>query len=324
LGVPVLEIQDLSVEFATPRGAAKVLDRITLRIERGETLGLVGESGCGKSVTGLSVMRLLPTPAGNVTGGEIRLDGQNLLSLTENDMRSLRGQRIAMIFQDPMVSLNPLMRIGDQIAEAIALHQPSGTDLGARVNAALASVGIGDAARRARAFPHEFSGGMRQRAMIAMMLACRPALLIADEPTTALDVTVQAQVLGLIGALQAEIGTAMILITHNLGVVAETCDRVAVMYAGVVVESAGVEALFAAPQHPYTRALLDAIPRADQDARDLAIIAGRLPDLVSPPDGCRFNPRCPRATDLCRNTRPMPRIVGPGHEVACHHAGDAR
>ena len=323
MGAPVLEITSLSVEFATPRGAARVLDGIALQAGRGETLGLVGESGCGKSVTGLSAMRLLPAPAGRVTAGDIRLDGESLLGLSEEAMRRLRGQRIAMIFQDPMGSLNPLMRIGDQIAEAIRQHQPGVADVTARVTAALSSVGIGDAARRARAYPHEFSGGMRQRAMIAMMLACRPAVLIADEPTTALDVTVQAQVLHLIRDLQAEIGMAMILITHNLGVVAEVCDRVAVMYAGVVVETAGVADLFASPQHPYPRALMDASPRADRDAADLAIIAGRLPDLANPPAGCRFNPRCPRATDLCRTARPAPRPVAPGHDVACHHAGSA-
>jgi oligopeptide/dipeptide ABC transporter ATP-binding protein len=320
---PVLAIDDFALSFATDRGPARVLDGVSLTVTRGETLGLVGESGCGKSVTGLSAMRLIPDRPGTTASGDIRLEGQSLTALTEAEMRRLRGSRIAMIFQDPMVSLNPLMRIGDQIAEAIRLHQPqAGPGVAARVTAALAAVGIGDAARRARAWPHQFSGGMRQRAMIAMMLACRPALLIDDEPTTALDVTVQAQVLDLIRALQAEQGMAVLLITHNLGVVAEVCDRVAVMYAGTVVETAPVAALFARPQHPYTRALLGAIPRADADSAGLAVIPGRLPDLTAPPPGCRFHPRCPRASDLCRVDRPANRILVSGHSVACHHPGE--
>jgi peptide/nickel transport system ATP-binding protein len=320
---PVLAIDNLGLSFATDRGPARVLDGVSLTLSRGEMLGLVGESGCGKSVTGLSAMRLIPDRPGTVATGDIRLEGQSLTSLTEAEMRRLRGSRIAMIFQDPMVSLNPLMRIGDQIAEAIRLHQPQeDTTLAARVSSALAAVGIGDVARRARAWPHQFSGGMRQRAMIAMMLACRPALLIADEPTTALDVTVQAQVLDVIRALQAERGMAVLLITHNLGVVAEVCDRVAVMYAGTVVETAPVVDLFARPQHPYTRALLAAIPRADSDSLGLAVIPGRLPDLTAPPAGCRFHPRCPRATDLCLQERPQVHTVSSGHSVACHHPGE--
>lgn len=315
---PVLEIDGLCLEFGTDCGPAKVLDGVSLSVARGETLGLVGESGCGKSVTGLSVLRLLPSPPSNVTGGDIRLCGESLLDLSEPQMRALRGKRIAMIFQDPMVSLNPLMTIGAQLAETLKLHG-AGFDIKGAVVDALSSVGIGDGARAARAYPHQFSGGMRQRAMIAMMLACRPEVLIADEPTTALDVTVQAQVLDLIRALQAEIGMAVVLVTHNLGVVAENCDRVAVMYAGCVVETGRVDAIFSAPHHPYTRALIAAIPRADADSGDLAVIEGRVPDLVVPPSGCRFHPRCLRASDLCRSQKPQLHDVMAGHQVACHH-----
>jgi len=315
---PVLEIDGLCLEFRSDRGPVKVLDGITLSVSRGETLGLVGESGCGKSVTGLSVMRLLPSPPARVTAGGIRLGGESLLSLPEAGMRGLRGKRIAMIFQDPMVSLNPVTTIGAQLAETLAIHGADGR-LRSRVEAALAAVGIGDAAQAARAYPHQFSGGMRQRAMIAMMLACRPEVLIADEPTTALDVTVQAQVLDLIRDLQAEIGMAVVLVTHNLGVVAESCDRVAVMYAGCVVETGPVAAIFAAPQHPYTRALLAAIPRADADSATLSVIEGRVPDLVDPPQGCRFHPRCPRASDRCRTEKPPRRDLGAGRYVVCHH-----
>ncbi len=314
----LLEIDGLSLEFATDRGPAQVLAGISLSLARGETLGLVGESGCGKSVTGLSVLRLLSSPPARVTGGDIRLDGRSLLGLSETEMRGLRGRRVAMIFQDPMVSLNPVMTVGDQIAEAITQHQ-AGTDVTGRVAEALRAVGIGDPARRARAFPHQFSGGMRQRAMIAMMLACRPDLLIADEPTTALDVTVQAQILDLIRTIQAESGMGVLLITHNLGVVAEVCDRVAVMYAGCVVETARTADLFAGPRHPYTRALLEAIPRADRDSADLAVIEGTVPDLTRPPPGCRFQARCPHASDLCRAQRPPTVAIAPAHEVACHH-----
>ncbi len=316
----VLEIDNLTLSFKTDRGPAHVLDGVSLSVARGQTLGLVGESGCGKSVTGMAVMGLLPEKAVDITGGYIRLGGESLLGMSEGEMRALRGKRLAMIFQDPMTSLNPLMTIGAQLAETLRLHRADGS-MKERVEGALASVGIGDPARAAKCYPHQFSGGMRQRAMIAMMLACRPEVLLADEPTTALDVTVQAQVLDLIRDLQGESGMAVVLVTHNLGVVAEACDVVAVMYAGTVVERATTERLFAAPQHPYTQALLDAIPRADQEADNLAVIEGRVPDLVDPPIGCRFHPRCPRASDLCRSNKPMPVELSSGHEAACHYPG---
>ncbi len=318
----LLEIKNLHLQFQSDEGLALVLDGINFDIKKGETLGLVGESGCGKSVTGLSVLRLIPTPPGEITEGEIIFEGENLLEKSAKEMQNIRGGRIAMIFQDPMVSLNPVYTIGDQIAEAIDLHQPKGiTSTWDGVVEALDSVQIADPESRAHNYPHQFSGGMRQRGMIAMMLSCRPSLLIADEPTTALDVTVQAQVLQVIADLQKELGMAVILITHNLGVVAESCDRVAVMYAGTIAEIADVEKLFENPKHPYTRGLLGAIPRADRDMNDLAIIEGSVPNHVNPPKGCRFHPRCKEAMDICRIEKPTDVDLGEDHIVACHLYG---
>lgn len=318
----LLEIKNLHLQFKSDEGVALVLDGINLKVEQGETLGLVGESGCGKSVTGLSVLRLIPTPPGEITQGEIIFQGEDLLQKSSREIRKIRGGKIAMIFQDPMVSLNPVYTIGDQIAEAIELHQPEGVaTTWEGVVEALARVQIADPESRAKNYPHQFSGGMRQRAMIAMMLSCRPLLMIADEPTTALDVTVQAQVLQVMADLQKELGMAVILITHNIGVVAETCDRVAVMYAGNIVEVADVEALFEAPKHPYTRGLLGSIPRADRDIDELAIIEGSVPNLVNPPQGCRFHPRCPEAMDICRTVKPVDMDLGDNHIVACHLYG---
>lgn len=318
----LLEIKNLHLQFKSDEGVALVLDGINLKVEQGETLGLVGESGCGKSVTGLSVLRLIPTPPGEITQGEIIFQGEDLLQKSSREIRKIRGGQIAMIFQDPMVSLNPVYTIGDQIAEAIELHQPEGVaTTWEGVVEALARVQIADPESRAKNYPHQFSGGMRQRAMIAMMLSCRPLLMIADEPTTALDVTVQAQVLQVMADLQKELGMAVILITHNIGVVAETCDRVAVMYAGNIVEVADVEALFEAPKHPYTRGLLGSIPRADRDIDELAIIEGSVPNLVNPPQGCRFHPRCPEAMDICRTVKPVDMDLGDNHIVACHLYG---
>jgi len=314
----LLEIKNLHAQFKSDEGLALVLDGINLRVERGETLGLVGESGCGKSVTGLSILRLIPNPPGKITAGEILFNGENLLEKSPDEMRSIRGGQIAMIFQDPMTSLNPVYTIGDQIAEAVSLHQPEGvTTTWKKVVESLESVQIADPESRAKNYPHQFSGGMRQRGMIAMMLSCRPSLLIADEPTTALDVTVQAQVLKLISDLQKELGMSVILITHNLGVVAEICDRVAVMYAGNIVEVADVETLFANPKHPYTQGLLGSIPRADRDVDELAIIEGSVPNLVNPPQGCRFHPRCPHGMDVCRVEKPVDVEISNGHFVAC-------
>jgi oligopeptide/dipeptide ABC transporter ATP-binding protein len=314
----LLEIKNLHAQFKSDEGLALVLDGINLRVERGETLGLVGESGCGKSVTGLSILRLIPNPPGKITAGEILFNGENLLEKSPDEMRSIRGGQIAMIFQDPMTSLNPVYTIGDQIAEAVNLHHPEGvTTTWNKAVESLESVQIADPESRAKNYPHQFSGGMRQRGMIAMMLSCRPSLLIADEPTTALDVTVQAQVLKLISDLQKELGMSVILITHNLGVVAETCDRVAVMYAGNIVEVADVETLFANPKHPYTQGLLGSIPRADRDVDELAIIEGSVPNLVNPPQGCRFHPRCPHVMDVCRIEKPVDVEISDGHFVAC-------
>lgn len=315
----LLEIKNLHLQFKSDGGLALVLDGINLKVQKGETLGLVGESGCGKSVTGLSILQLIPNPPGEITQGEIIFDGENLLQKSINEMREVRGGQIAMIFQDPMVSLNPVYTIGNQIAEAIDLHQPKGlSSTWQGVVDSLDSVQIADPASRAHNYPHQFSGGMRQRGMIAMMLSCRPSLLIADEPTTALDVTVQAQVLQVMAELQKELNMAMILITHNIGVVAETCDRVAVMYAGNIVETADVEILFESPQHPYTRGLLGSIPRADRDMNELTIIKGSVPNLTNPPQGCRFHPRCQEAMDICRTTKPADFDLGESHIVACH------
>jgi len=319
----LLEIKNLHAQFKSDEGLAFVLDGINLRVERGETLGLVGESGCGKSVTGMSILSLIPKPPGEITAGEILFDGENLLEKSSDEMRAIRGGQIAMIFQDPMTSLNPVYTIGNQIAEAIDLHQPAGASITwKKVVESLESVQIADPESRAKNYPHQFSGGMRQRGMIAMMLSCRPSLLIADEPTTALDVTVQAQVLKLISDLQKELGMSVILITHNLGVVAETCDRVAVMYAGNIVEVADVEALFADPKHPYTQGLLGSIPRADRDMDELVIIEGSVPNLVNPPQGCRFHPRCPHVMNVCRVEKPKDVDLADGHTVACHLYGE--
>jgi peptide/nickel transport system ATP-binding protein len=318
---PLLEVEALQTHFTTEDGVVRAVEGVSFSIAAGETLGLVGESGCGKSVTALSVMRLLPKNA-HVAGGRVRFDGTDLLALSEAEMRTIRGNRIAMIFQEPMSSLNPVHTIGEQISEAVRIHK------GLRNRAALARaaemlrlVRIPDAPRRLRDYPHQFSGGMRQRAMIAMALACSPRLLIADEPTTALDVTIQAQILRLMLELKQRIGAAILMITHDLGVVAETCQRVIVMYAGRVVEEAAVEALFDHPAHPYTRGLLGAIPRrADRSRRRLVEIPGVVPNLTQPLTGCAFAPRCPLVSDACRLAVPELRTIAPGHRAACIRA----
>jgi oligopeptide/dipeptide ABC transporter ATP-binding protein len=313
----ILEIEDLHTHFFTREGVVRAVDGVSYTLEKGETLGVVGESGCGKSITALSILRLVPLP-GRIVGGAIRYEGRDLLELSEAEMRELRGNRISMIFQEPMTSLNPVLTIGRQIAETVKLHQGlSGDAARARAAEMLRLVHIPEAETRLRQYPHELSGGMRQRVMIAMALACNPQVLIADEPTTALDVTIQAQILDLIGELKEKLGTAVILITHDLGVVAETAQRVVVLYAGRKVEEAPVEQLFASPLHPYTQGLMAAIPKLAQGARRLNEIAGTVQHASS---GCSFAPRCPRASEQCRAEAPALTEPRPGHFVACWHA----
>ena len=318
---PLLEIENLKVIFHGDRDSAThAVDGLDLTIQRGQTLGLVGESGCGKTATALSVMGLLPKASAEVSG-RIRFDGAELLSLPDRAMRNLRGDRLAMIFQEPMTSLNPSYSIGEQIAESLVRHRGlSRGEARARTVELLRLVKIPSPEQRVDDYPHRLSGGMRQRAMIALALACDPELLIADEPTTALDVTIQAQILALMRELKASTGIAIILITHDLGVVAEICDHVAVMYAGEIVEYAPVGALFATPQHPYTIGLLGSIPRLDVKAEELAAIEGMVPSLAELPAGCRFAPRCPFVWERCRQALPPLAVVGPGHRSRCIRA----
>jgi peptide/nickel transport system ATP-binding protein len=326
-GETVLEVKNLKTVFFTNSGLFRAVDDVSFRVRRGETLAIVGESGCGKSVTALSVMRLVPDPPGRIVDGEIMLEGSNLLALDEEAMRKIRGNRISMIFQEPMTSLNPVMRIGDQITEALRLHQDiGGKEAWKQAVDMLRLVRIPEPERRAQEYPHQLSGGMRQRAMIAMALACRPALLIADEPTTALDVTIQAQILALMVDLQKKLGTGLILITHDLGVVAQTAQRVIVMYAGRKVEEASVEALFENPLHPYTRGLMASIPAvpsldAKADVR-LVEIPGMVPSLTKLPSGCAFAPRCRFAIPRCREEYPPLGDFGGRHFAACWRAGE--
>jgi peptide/nickel transport system ATP-binding protein len=323
----VLDVKGLRTVFFTSSGLFKAVDDVSFSVRRGETLAIVGESGCGKSVTALSVMRLVLDPPGRIVGGSVTLEGTDLLSLDESEMRAIRGNRISMIFQEPMTSLNPVMRIGDQIIEAVRLHRPmSRKEATAKAVEMLRLVRIPEAERRAQEYPHQLSGGMRQRAMIAMALACRPALLIADEPTTALDVTIQAQILALILELQKELGMGLVLITHDLGVVAQTAQRVIVMYAGRKVEEADVETLFASPRHPYTRGLMASIPSlpslsTNADAR-LVEIPGMVPSLTNLPKGCAFAPRCELAMARCREEYPPLQAWGENHLAACWRAGE--
>lgn len=311
----LLEIHNLATTFPTEAGPARAVDDVTLSVDRGQVLGIVGESGCGKSITSLSILRLIPPP-GKIASGKILLDGSNLLELSEDQMRSVRGNRIALIPQDPMTSLNPVYTVGAQIMEAIILHQKcSKEDAKRKAIDVLKRVRIPEAESRVDEYPHQFSGGMRQRVMIAMALACEPELLIADEPTTALDVTVQAQILDLLRDIQKEKGTAIVLITHDLGVVAEMCDTVAVMYAGSVVEYATVEELFKNPRHPYTVGLMNSLPKPG--ANRLIPIDGQPPSLVNLPRGCRFANRCPLKESRCEETIPPLEEKAPGHVVRC-------
>ena len=316
----LLEVEDLRTSFATEDGEFSAVDGVSFELDAGRTLGLVGESGCGKSVTSLSIMGLVPQPPGRVQGS-IRFDGEDLLSMPASEMRELRGNRLSMIFQEPMTSLNPAFTVGEQIAEAILRHRKtSRAEAKSLAIAMLAKVRIPSPERRYDEYPHRLSGGMRQRVMIAMALALSPRLLIADEPTTALDVTIQAQILELMRMLRDETGTAIILITHDLGVIAEVADDVAVMYAGRIVERAPVRELFAEPQHPYTIGLLGSIPQMHMRQDRLAAIEGQVPTAMSQVRGCRFHPRCPFAVDRCREEAPRLAEIAAAHSVACWRA----
>ncbi|CAL76827.1 ABC transporter ATP-binding protein, putative oligo/dipeptide transport protein [Bradyrhizobium sp. ORS 278] len=322
--MPLLEVENLQVHFRTPTGINRAVDGVSFHVNPGETLAIVGESGCGKSVTSMSMMRLIPEPPGKIAGS-IKLEGRDILSLSDREMRALRGNDISMIFQEPMTSLNPVLTVGRQIGETLRLHQ--GLDQAqaeARAVEMLTLVGIPEPARRVREYPHQLSGGMRQRVMIAMALACNPKLLIADEPTTALDVTIQAQILKLMLELKQRVGAAIILITHDLGVVAEVAERVMVMYAGRKVEEAPVKELFRSPRHPYTQGLLGALPKLGSslsgETKRLAEIPGQVPDLKQRIDGCVFAGRCALATDLCRQYAPGLEQKAPHHIAACHFA----
>jgi oligopeptide transport system ATP-binding protein len=317
----LLEVRELSVAFRQGERETLAVDRVSFDIKRGETVALVGESGSGKSVTALSVLKLLPYPAASHPSGSIRFKGQELLHLPEPQIRHVRGNDITIIFQEPMTSLNPLHTIEKQIGEILLLHQGlTGEPAHKRIIELLDQVGIPDPQMRLKSYPHQLSGGQRQRVMIAMALANEPDLLIADEPTTALDVTVQAQIMALLQELQEERQMGLILITHDLGVVADVADRIAVMYAGRLVETATVHELYASPAHPYTRGLLESIPRLDQKGQTLAAIGGLPPNLMRIPPGCPFNPRCRMAQDVCRTDRPPLREVVPGRFSACHFA----
>lgn len=315
----LLDIKNLILNFYTNRGQITALDGIDLKLYKNESLGLVGETGCGKSITALSIMRLIPAPPGKIVQGEIFFDGKDLLKIPETEMRRVRGGKISMIFQEPSTSLNPVFKVGDQIIEAIQLHQKLGREKGKRKTVEmLERVGMPDPKDIINRFPHELSGGMQQRIMIAMALSSNPKLLIADEPTTALDVTTQAQILDLIKELKKDIISSMLLITHDLGIVAEICDRVAVMYTGNIIEHAELKTLFKSPLHPYTRGLLDAIPKMNAHNKELGFIPGTLPDLMKLPEGCKFNPRCPHQIEICLKKKPELEEVKEGHFAACH------
>ncbi|NLO85261.1 MAG: ABC transporter ATP-binding protein [Clostridiales bacterium] len=311
-----LSVRDLVVQYTSDGKIVQAVNGVSLTLEKGKTLGLVGETGAGKTTTAKSIMRILQEPPAKIVSGEVLLEGKNLLTLPQKEMRKYRGTKISMIFQDPMTALNPVKRVKNQIAEVIGLHDKCGRkEAGERAIAMLEKVGI--AADRAREYPHQFSGGMQQRVVIAMALACNPDLLLADEPTTALDVTIQAQVLEMIRKLQKDSNTAMVLITHDLGVVAENCDHVAVMYAGQIVEYGSLIDVFDHPLHPYTRGLFASLPKMTDDAARLSPILGMPPDPTNLPVGCKFNPRCPHATDQCRETEIAIEEITPGHLCRC-------
>lgn len=317
----LLEVQNLKTHFETSFGRVRAVDGVSFSVKKGYTLGIVGESGCGKTVLALSIMRLIPIPPGKIVSGNILFDGTDLLSLQEEEMRKIRGKEMSMIFQEPMTSLNPVFKIGEQIAEVIRLHQGSSKkDATHRATEMLRVVGIPSPQKRYKDFPHQMSGGMRQRVMIAMALSCNPRLMLADEPTTALDVTIQSQIIDLINDLKKARGTSVILITHDLGVIAEASQFVAVMYAGKIVEYAAVSDLFARPCHPYTMGLMDSIPRivtGDSQQKYLKVIPGAVPALYDLPIGCYFQERCPQTMDICRKEEPLAREISSHHYVRC-------
>ena len=316
---PLLEISDLKTHFFTDDGVVKAVDGVSFSVEKKESFGLVGESGCGKSITALSIIRLIPNPPGKIVGGSILLEGEDLVNKSEREMQKIRGKDISMIFQEPMTSLDPLFTIGDELIEVLMLHQNLDRKEAMKKSIEMLKVvGIPEAEKRIKEYPHQLSGGMRQRAMIAMALSCNPKLLIADEPTTALDVTIQAQILRLIEDLKDDFSTAVLLITHDLGVVAETCKNVAVMYAGKIVEQGSVENIFENPLHPYTVGLNNAIPRLDVDKKRLQIIEGNVPNLIDMPKGCKFYPRCPYVMDICRTVEPPLEKKENGHLSRCY------
>ena len=318
---PLLAVDDLTVEFATPNGSFKAVDGVSFSMERGETLAVLGESGSGKSMTALAIMGIVPSPGGRITGGSVRLDGQELVGAPQATLRSVRGERVSMIFQDPLSSLNPVFTVGDQIAEMFRRHRhASRREAKLKAIELMKRVGIPDAANRATSYPHQFSGGMRQRVMIAMALALDPEILIADEPTTALDVTVQAQIIRLLKQLQDDLGMGLVLITHDLGVVASSADRVLVMYGGRVVESGPMRELYARSSHPYTLGLLESVPRLEQKAGRLTVIEGQPPSPLNLPSGCAFHTRCPFAEAVCRENVPSLRDVTLTQRSACHFA----
>ncbi len=316
---PLLQVKDLQTHFFTEEGVVRAVDGISYDLEEGETMGLVGESGCGKTVSALSLLRLIPRPPGKIVGGEVLFEGEDLLRIDEDDIRHVRGNRIAMIFQEPMTSLNPVLTIGRQLTEGLELHlKMDRAAAGRRSIELLEMVGIPEAPTRVHDYPHQFSGGMRQRVMIAMALSCNPKLLLADEPTTALDVTIQAQILEILARLSRELGTAVIIITHNLGVVARYANRVNVMYAGKIVESASAAKTYGDPRHPYTIGLLKSVPRLDEAKKDkLVPIEGVPPDLISVPKGCSFYPRCPYRLDRCQEEEPPLMLTDEKHYAAC-------
>ncbi len=319
----LLSIEDLSVHFFTEDGLAKAVEHVSFSIPKGKTFALVGESGCGKSVTALSTLQLIPDPPGKIISGKIIMDGQDLLELSKKQMRSVRGNDIAMIFQEPMTSLNPVFTVGDQIIEAIRLHQKKSPEEAHKLAVEmLSSVGIGDAEKRVYEYPHQMSGGMRQRVMIAMAISCRPQLLIADEPTTALDVTIQAQILDLLDELQQKNNMSILLITHDLGIVAERADEIAVMYASQIVEQGDAKSIFGEPMHPYTKGLLKSVPRLGFEEERLDTVQGNVPNPLHFPSGCKFHPRCPIGCndEKCKNDEPSLKEVKDGRLAACWYA----